>query len=105
MIARRHHQKDVICFRKNIYNKMSYCDCHCDSQESINDDESSVPMHPDVAQDHNLDALIKEEILRNKEQPAMVAEKPDGLLTTTMAAMAVRIFFGLRTIGAAQRDA
>ena len=84
---------------------MSYCDCHCDSQESINDDESSVPMHPDVAQDHNLDALIKEEILRNKEQPAMVAEKPDGLLTTTMAAMAVRIFFGLRTIGAAQRDA
>ena len=84
---------------------MSYCDCHCDSQESINDDESSVPMHPDVAQDHNLDVLIKEEILRNKEQPAMVAEKPDGLLTTTMAAMAVRIFFGLRTIGAAQRDA
>ena len=84
---------------------MSYCDCHCDSQESINDDESTVPMHPDVAQDHNLDALIKEEILRNKKQPAAVAEKPDGLLTTTMAAMAVRIFFGLRTIGAAQRDA
>ena len=37
----------------------------------------------------------------------MVAEKPigDGLLITTIAAMTVRIFFGLRATGAAQHDA
>ena len=36
---------------------------------------------------------------------AMVTEKPDGLLITTMGAMTAGIFFGLRTIGAAQHDA
>ena len=60
---------------------MSYCDCHCGCQESINDDESTVA--------------------------ATVTEKPirDGIIITTMAAMTVGIFLGLRTIGAAQHDA
>ena len=48
--------------------------------------------------------VIKEEILRNKEQPATVAEKPDGLLITTMAAITAGIFFVLWTTGAAQHD-
>ena len=54
---------------------MSNCDCHCDCQENIDYDEATV------------------------------TEKPDGLLITTMAAMTAGIFFGLRTIGAAQHDA
>ena len=54
---------------------MSNCDCHCDCQENIDYDEVTV------------------------------TEKPDGLLITTMAAMTAGIFFGLRTIGAAQHDA
>ena len=54
---------------------MSNCDYHWDYQENIDYDEATV------------------------------TEKPDGLLITTMAAMTAGIFFGLRTIGAAQHDA
>ena len=55
--------------------------CHCDCQENINDDETTIT--------------------------TTVTEKPigDGLLITTMAAMTVRIFFGLKAMGAAQHDA
>ena len=55
---------------------MSNCDCHCGCQENIDDE-------------------------------ATVSEKPigDGLLITTIAAMTVGIFFGLRAVGAAQHDA
>ena len=58
------------------------CHCHCDCQENIDDDDEATVT-------------------------AMVTEKPikDGLLITTMAAMSVGIFFGLRTIGVAQHDA
>ena len=61
---------------------MSNCDCYCDCQESINDNEATVA--------------------------ATVTEKPigdDGLLITTMASTTVGIFFGLKTMGAAQHDA
>ena len=70
------HQKDVICFRKNIYNKMSSCDfccdchpdCHCDCQKNIDDDEAPAT--------------------------ATAAEKPveDRLLITAIAATTARIF-------------
>ena len=54
------------------------CHCHCDCQENIDDDDEATVT-------------------------AMVTEKPikDGLLITTMAAMSVGMFFGLRTIGVA----
>ena len=61
---------------------MSNCDCYCDCQESINDNEATVA--------------------------ATVTEKPigdDGLLITTVAAMTVGIFFGLKAVGTAQHDA
>ena len=61
------------------------CHCHCDCQESTGDEAT-------VAEDHKLDALIKEKILCNKEQPATVTEKPDGLLITTMVAITAGIF-------------
>ena len=60
---------------------MSNCDCYCDCQESINDNEATVA--------------------------ATVTEKPigdDGLLITTVAAMTVGIFFGLKAVGTAQHD-
>ena len=111
MIAWQQHQKNVICFSKNIYNEMSCHNC-CDCQESTDDEAMAAEkpirlMDPGITQDHKLDALIKEEILRNKEQPATVTEKPirDGIIINTMAAMTVGIFFGLRTIDAAQYDA
>ena len=58
------------------------CHCHCDCQENTDDDDEATVT-------------------------ATVTEAPikDGLLITTMAAMTVGIFFGLRTIGTAHHDA
>ena len=91
--------------------------CHCCCQENIDDDDEAMvaekpirdglPIHSSVAQGLKLDALIKEEILRNKEQSTTFAEKPitDGLLITTVAATTVGIFFSLRAMGMVQNVA
>ena len=93
---------------------MTNCYCHCCCQKSIDDDDESTVDEPienkriinpeRIAQGYKLAELMKkrkEEILRNKEQPA---KKPigDKLLMTTVAATSVEIFVSLRAVSAVQ---
>ena len=68
------HQKDVICFKKNIYNKMSDC------QE-------------------NIKKPIEDEPAEAAEKPI-----GDGPFIAFTAAKTVEIFFALRAMGVRQHD-
>ena len=76
------HQNDVICIRK-ICNKLSEHDSQKNNKATIDDDDDGSTVD------------------------ATAAKKPigDGLLITTVTAMAAGICFGLRTVGIEQQGA
>ena len=76
------HQNDVICIRKTC-NKLSEHDCQKNNKKTIDDDDDGSTVD------------------------ATAAKKPigDGLLITTVTAMAAGICFGLRTVRTEQQGA